>query len=89
LKDIPRLPKRYFVPFVFSPQQTELLIKAVCKNIRKRQKYFLLDMAKYMAIVMLARCGMRINEPLHLQRCHYRKEEATVYIQEPSSEKTD
>ena len=37
-------------------------------------------MAKYMAIVMLARCGMRINEPLHMQRCHYRKEEATVYI---------
>jgi site-specific recombinase XerD len=80
LTDIPRLPKRYFIPFVFSSQQTEVLIKAVCKNIRKKQKYFLLDMAKYMAIVMLARCGMRINEPLHLQRCHYRKEEATVYI---------
>ena len=80
LTDIPRLPKRYFVPFVFSPQQTELLIKAVCKNIRKKQKYFLLDMAIYVAIVMLVRCGMRINEPLHLQRCHYRKEEATVYI---------
>jgi integrase len=80
LTDIPRVAKRYFVPFVFSQQQTEVLIKAVCKNIRKKEKCFLLDMAIYVAIVMLARCGMRINEPLHLHRCHYRKEEATVYI---------
>lgn len=79
LTDIPRVAKRYFVPFVFSPQQIEVLLKAVCKNIRKKQKYFLLDMAIYVAIVMLARCGMRISEPLHLQRCHYCKE-TTVYI---------
>lgn len=81
LKDIPRLPKRYFVPFVFSQWQTEVFIRTVCKNIRKSETYFLLDMAKYVAIVMLARCGMRINEPLHLRGCHYRKEEGTVYIE--------
>jgi site-specific recombinase XerD len=80
LKDIPRLAKRYYVPFVFSQKQTQTLIETVGKNIRKKEKYFLLDMAIYVAIVMLARCGMRINEPLHLLRCHYRKEEATVYI---------
>ena len=81
LKDIPRLPKRYCVPFVFSQEETQTLIETVCKNIRKKEKYFLLDMAIYLAIVMLAGCGMRINEPLHLQRCHYRKEEGTVYIE--------
>jgi integrase len=81
LKDIPRLPKRHFVPFVFSQQQTKALIGIVCKNIRKRETCFLLDMAKYVAIVMLARCGMRINEPLHLRLCHYRKNEGTVYIE--------
>ncbi|MDP2646272.1 MAG: tyrosine-type recombinase/integrase [Desulfobacterales bacterium] len=81
LQDIPRLPKRYFVPFVFSQRQTRELVETVCNNIRKNEKYFLLDMAIYVAIVMLARCGMRINEPLHLHRCHYRKEEATVYIE--------
>ena len=81
LTDIPRLPRRYFIPFVFSPEQTEVLIKAVCKNIRKKEKYFLLDMAIYVATVMLARCGMRINEPLHLHRCHYRNQEATAYIE--------
>jgi integrase/recombinase XerD len=81
LKDIPRLPRRYFVPFVFSQRQTQALIEIVCKNIRKSETCFLLDMAKYVAIVMLARCGMRINEPLHLRGCHYRKEEGTVYIE--------
>ncbi len=81
LKDIPRLPKRYFVPFVFSQKQTQVLIKTICKNIRKNEKYFLLDMAIYLGILMLARCGMRINEPLHLHLCNYRKEEGTVYIE--------
>ena len=81
LKDIPRLPKRYFVPFVFSQRQTRTLIRTVCKNIRKSETYFLLDMAIYIAIVMLVRCGMRINEPLHLRTCHYRKEEGTLYIE--------
>lgn len=81
LKYIPRLPKRYFVPFVFSQRQTEALIKVAGKNIRQKEKYFLLDMAKYVSVVMLARCGMRINEPLRLCLCHYRKQEATVYIE--------
>ncbi len=81
LKDIPRLPKRHCVPFVFSQRQTQVLIKTVCKNIRRKKKYFLLDMAIYVAIVMMARCGMRISEPLRLNRGHYRKGEATVYIE--------
>ena len=39
------------------------------------------DSAAYLAIVMLARCGMRINEPLHLYRHHYRADDGTVYIE--------
>ena len=81
LKDIPRLPKRYFVPFVFSYTQTEMLIETVGKNIRKRESCFLRDMAIYLAIIMMARCGMRINEPLHLHTDHYRQEEGTLYIE--------
>ena len=40
LKDIPPLPERYFVPFVFSPAQTERLLQAVGQNIRKHQNTF-------------------------------------------------
>lgn len=81
LKDIPRRSKRYFVPFVFSETQTEMLIETVGKNIRKRESWFLRDMAIYLAIIMMARCGMRINEPLHLHTDHYRQEEGTLYIE--------
>jgi integrase len=81
LKDIPPVPERYFVPFVFSPAQTDLLLEAVCKTIRKSEKHLLFDMATYLSIVMLARCGMRINEPLRLHRDHYRADEGSVYIQ--------
>ncbi len=81
LKDIPPLPERYFVPFVFSPAQTDQLLQAVCKTIRKSERHLLFDMAIYLTIVMLARCGMRINEPLRLCRHHYRADEGSVYIE--------
>jgi integrase/recombinase XerD len=81
LKDIPPLPERYFIPFVFSPEQTEQLLNSVCENIRRCQKHFLFDMGIYLAMSLLARCGMRINEPLRLLRHHYRAQEGTVYIE--------
>lgn len=81
LKDIPSLPVRYFVPFVFTPEQTDQLITNVCKNIRRCPKHLLFDMAIYLAVVMLARCGMRINEPLRLCKNHYRPDEGSVYIE--------
>lgn len=81
LKDIPPLPERYFVPFVFSPGQTERLLQAAGQNIRKTPKYFLTDMAIYLAIVLLARCGMRINEPLRMHRDQYYRQDGTVYIE--------
>jgi integrase len=81
LKDIPPLPERYFVPFVFSPAQTDLLLQAVCKTIRNSEKHLLFDMAIHLAFEMLVQCGMRINEPLRLRRDHYRADEGSVYIQ--------
>jgi len=81
LKDIPRLPDHAFAPFIFSPKQTDHLIKAVCNRIRKEPKYYLKDLAEYIVILLIARCGLRINEPIRLQRCHYRCREKTIYIE--------
>jgi integrase/recombinase XerD len=81
LKDIPPLPERYFVPFVFTPDETEQLLCAVCNRMRRSERWLLFDMANYLAMVMLARCGMRINEPLRLYRDHFRADEGTVYIE--------
>jgi len=87
LQDIPPLPERYFVPFVFSPEQIEQLLQAVCKRIRPTREHFLNDVALYLAIVLLARCGMRISEPLRLLRTQYRVDEATLYIEKTKFKK--
>jgi integrase/recombinase XerD len=81
LQDIPLLSPTYFVPFVFSPEETEKLLCALCQRIRNTPQYFLKDFAVYLTILLLARCGMRIKEPLHLLRHHYRKEEGMIYIE--------
>ena len=81
LKDIPPLPEGYFIPFVFSPVEIEQFLEVVCNRLRRSEKYFLTDLAPYMAILLIARCGLRISEPLHLLRTHYRYDEGTIYIE--------
>ena len=81
LQDIPLLKKNTIVPFVFSPSQTNQLLAAVGKRIRKTKYRFLRDLAFYNVVLLLARCGMRISEPLRLQRHHYRRDDRTLYIE--------
>ena len=81
VQDIPPLPQKHFIPFVFSPKQTDQLLRAICKRLRKTQKHFLTDVSKYLAILLMARCGMRISEPLRLLRAHYRADDGTLYIE--------
>ena len=81
VRDIPFLRKNVVAPFIFSPQQTDRLLTALCKRIRKEESFYLKDLTIYMAILLLARCGMRISEPLRLRLEHYRSEEKTLYIE--------
>ena len=81
LQDIPLLKKNTIVPFIFSPYQTDQLLTAICKRIRKTKRRFLKDLAFYVTVFLLARCGMRISEPLRLQRHHYRRDDRTLYIE--------
>ena len=81
LRDIPFLKEDIVVPFIFSPQQTDQLLQAVCKAIRREERLFLTDLARYLAVLLLARCGLRISEPLGIMRQHYRRDDATLYIE--------
>lgn len=82
LSDIPQVKEFAFIPFVFSPEQIELLLIAIQKNIRSQsEKHFLYDLAEYTAFFLLARCGLRISEPIRLLRSHFRPQEATIYIE--------
>jgi integrase len=87
LEDIPSLPPRWFIPFVFTPEQVEKLLAALCRRLRKCPRYFLTDLGVYMAVVLLARCGMRISEPVRLLSSHYREEEKTLYIEKTKFKK--
>jgi len=87
VKDIPLLPENEIIPFIFSEKQVDLLLKAVLNSIRKNQRYFLKDLTGYMAILLLARCGMRISEPLKMKIDHYRPKEKTLYIEKTKFKK--
>ena len=88
LADIPYLPENDIMPFIFSPQQVNLLLSAVSGRIRNRSRYlYLKDLSGYMAMVLLARCGLRIGEPLRLKLNHYRFEEKTIYIEKTKFKK--
>ena len=82
LTDISALKSKTYVPYVFSPQQIESLLQVVEKRIRSNSETaFLRDLAVYSVISLMARCGLRISEPLRLKDKHYRKAEKTIYIE--------
>lgn len=81
LEDIPFLKEETVVPFIFSPEQTHQFLCHVCNNIRRTEKYFLIDLGVYITILLLAKCGLRISEPLRLLVEHYREDDVTLYIE--------
>jgi integrase/recombinase XerD len=87
VKDIPLLPENEIIPFIFSEKQVDLLLKAVLNSVRKNQRYFLKDLAGHMAILLIARCGMRISEPLKMKVHHYQPKEKTLYIEKTKFKK--
>ena len=87
LRDIPDVQEKIFVPFVFSPEQVDQLLAAVQKRLRKSKRFYLQDLALYVAMVLIARCGLRISEPLRLKCHHYREQEGTLYIEKTKFKK--
>jgi len=87
LKDIPLLKENTIVPYLFSAEQINQLLKATCKRLRRTKGYFLTDLALYLAVLLMARCGMRISEPLRLLRHHYRRDDKTIYIEKTKFKK--
>ncbi len=82
VKDIPRLLEHDVVPFIFTPKEINQLLSAICKRLRRSPSNYLIDYSRYMGILLIARCGLRISEPLNLRLYHYRSRERTLYIEE-------
>ena len=87
LKDVPPLKENTVVPFVFSPEQVDQLLNVVSRRIRKNENFFLTDLAIYLVMLLMVRCGMRISEPVKLLRRHYRRDDATIFIEKTKFDK--
>jgi len=87
LKDVPLLPEERFIPFIFAPEQIDALLDAVCRRLRQNARHFVKDLGIYLAILLLARCGMRIYEPLRLKQHHFRADDQTLYIEKTKFKK--
>lgn len=81
VRDIPPLKENTIVPFIFSPEQVDQFLEVICTKIRKTKGRFPKDFALYLVLLLLARCGMRISEPLRLLVHHYRSDDATISIE--------
>jgi integrase/recombinase XerD len=80
-QDIPSKSENRYVPFILSPDNVDRLLEVIKARIRKTEKRFFLDYTVYTAISMIARCGLRISEPLRLNISSYRLQEKTIYIE--------
>lgn len=87
VKDIPRLPKNEIIPFLFTDEQVDLLLNALLQGIRHQKRYFFKDLNYYTVLLLIARCGLRISEPLKMKLHHYRSEEKTIYIEKTKFKK--
>jgi site-specific recombinase XerD len=87
VRDIPYLPKNEIIPFLFADEQVDFLLNTLLQGIRHQPRYFLKDLTYYTVILLIARCGLRISEPLRMKLHHYRSEEKTVYIEKTKFKK--
>jgi len=81
LQEITELPENLVIPFIFSTEETDLFLRAAIKQIRTTQRFYLSDFSAYIALLLMARCGLRTSETLNLLKTHYRPEERTIYIE--------
>ncbi len=81
LAGIPRFKENNIIPFIFSDKETEQLLETAWGQIRREsQTFFLKDMSCCLVLQLLARCGLRISEPLRLELKDFRADERTIYI---------
>jgi len=81
LQDIPSKPENRYVPFILSPEDVDRLLDVIKAGVRQTEKNFFSDYSLYTIISLIARCGLRISEPLNLSVASYRIQEKTIYIE--------
>lgn len=81
VQDVPSYQVKPYIPFVFSEKETEQLLRAIQERFHETKENNLGNASVCLAILMLARCGLRISEPVRILMTHYRDKEGTIYIE--------
>lgn len=80
-QNIPPLKTNTIFPYVFSPEEINNLLITIRKKYFFIQEHRLAEISIYVAILLIAKCGLRISEPLKILVTQYRKDEGTIYIE--------
>jgi integrase/recombinase XerD len=81
LSDIPPLSPNQYVPFIFSPEETEELLSIIIKRFTETNDSDFKYASIYLAVLLMAKCGLRISEPFRILITHYRRDEGTIYLE--------
>jgi site-specific recombinase XerD len=86
LRDLPAIPVGQYFPYIFSSEQIEKLLLATKALFPNNLGKDLEHTSIYLSILLMAKCGLRISEPLRILVTHYCQNEGTIYIEKTKFE---
>jgi len=81
LRDLPAIPMGQYYPYIFSSEQIEELLLSIKARLPDNLQNDLERASVYLSIFLMAKCGLRISEPLRILVTHYCQNEGTIYIE--------
>jgi integrase/recombinase XerD len=81
LRDLPAIPMGQYFPYIFSSEQIEELLLSIKARFPDNLQNDLELASVYLSILLMAKCGLRISEPLRILVTHYCQNEGTIYIE--------
>ena len=81
LRDLPAIPVGQYYPYIFSSEQIEELLLSIKARFPDNLQNDLELAPVYLSILLMAKCGLRISEPLRILVTHYCQNEGTIYIE--------
>jgi site-specific recombinase XerD len=81
LRDLPAIPVGQYYPYIFSLEQIEELLASTKAMFPDNLGKDLEPASIYLSILLMAKCGLRISEPLGILVTHYCQNEGTIYIE--------
>ena len=79
LRDLPAIPVGQYFPYIFSSEQIEKLLLSIKTRFPDNMGKDLEPASIYLSILLMAKCGPRISEPLGILVTHYCQNEGEAW----------